>query len=135
MLNGTDQAINARDENVGVLAHQDRRQILVQGGLEHGPLPLDLLKTFPAILRIRHKQRSLRIPAAQAGQHLLEIADIARKTARVPRRLGQRHAIAQHAHAARLVDGAGSALQLPGHPDGESYGSQRNDQEAGLDER
>ena len=46
--------------------------------------------------------------------------------------LHQHHAQHVHAQAARLVDGRRAAFELPGHPQGESDGSQGHQQASGA---
>ena len=97
-----------------------------------GPAGADAVEPRARLVAPRHKQRARRIARAQQLQAGVELARA------LLHGLGgfglqhQHHAQHVHAQAARLVDGRRAAFELPGHPQGESDGSQGHQQASGA---
>ncbi len=122
--------------DVGRKGHCVGAQVVITCGfgqnpacLISGPVALDHGKALIGVGVPRHKQRAIRIALAQGGQAAVEFGALVWKLAGFPGANGKRHAVRLHAHASGLVDGCGTAVQLPRDPQGGNGGHEDQEQE------
>ena len=98
------------------------------------PIPHHALELRAGVSVPRHRQRTRGVSAPQQGHAPIKLGQLRRHLGRklhsIHRLLlqAERQLVTAHAHAPRLIDGGRTTLQLPGHPQRQTNGGQRQHQ-------